>query len=81
MNSTAHAERLASPVQDAIRRSIRRRPMIKPKCDKCKRELTQYGALAFSPPREQQDGNYERDVEKFHICAKCSRGFLEWIES
>ena len=55
--------------------------MIRPKCDKCKRELTTYGALAFSPPRENQDGSCEREVEKLHICAECWQKLLEWIES
>ena len=55
--------------------------MIRPKSDKCRRELTEYGALAFSPPEEKQDGSCEREVEKFHICAECWQKFLGWIES
>lgn len=38
--------------------------MIKPICDKCKKELEDFGALLFSPP----DGN---NVKKYHICKNC----------
>ena len=37
---------------------------IKPVCDKCGKELDDFGALLFSPP----NGN---DVKKFHICKEC----------
>jgi len=39
--------------------------MISPKCDICKEELNEYGALMFSPPDE------EGNVKKFHICKNC----------
>lgn len=35
---------------------------IKPVCDKCGKELTEFGAILFSPP----DSN--NTVKKFHIC-------------
>ncbi|GBE19732.1 hypothetical protein BMS3Abin17_00459 [archaeon BMS3Abin17] len=38
---------------------------IKPICDKCKQELTEFGAILFSPPDENNN------VKKFHICKKC----------
>lgn len=38
--------------------------MIKVKCDICKKELTQTGALLFSPPKKNV-------VRKYHICRKC----------
>jgi hypothetical protein len=38
---------------------------IKPVCDKCKQELTEFGAILFSPP----DSN--SNVKKWHICKKC----------
>jgi uncharacterized protein with PIN domain len=38
---------------------------IKPLCDKCKKELEDFGALLFSPP--DKEGN----VKKFHICKEC----------
>lgn len=37
---------------------------IKPVCDKCGEELTEFGALLFSPP----EGNL---VKKFHLCKRC----------
>ena len=37
---------------------------IKPNCDKCKSELTDFGAILFSPPEGY-------DVKKFHICKSC----------
>jgi len=37
---------------------------IKPLCDRCSKELTEFGALLFSPPEE-------RTVKKFHICKEC----------
>ena len=38
---------------------------IKPKCDKCKKELKAFGALLFSPP------NKKSVVKKFHVCVLC----------
>ncbi len=38
---------------------------IKPVCDKCKTELSEFGAILFSPP------NDENCVKKFHICKEC----------
>ena len=38
--------------------------MIKPKCDICKEELEEYGALLFSPPEGEK-------VIKNHICKRC----------
>jgi len=37
---------------------------IKPVCDRCKKELNDFGAILFSPPRG-------KDVKKFHICKDC----------
>ncbi len=37
---------------------------IKPKCDKCGKELKEFGGILLSPPK----GN---DVKKFHLCRKC----------
>lgn len=39
--------------------------MIKPICDICKKELTEYGALVFSPPDKSNK------VTKNHVCKKC----------
>jgi len=38
---------------------------IKPKCDKCGNELSNFGALLFSPPDEKNI------TKKYHICEKC----------
>jgi len=38
---------------------------IKPKCNICKEELQDYGAILFSPPDKKST------VKKYHICLKC----------
>lgn len=38
---------------------------ITPSCDKCGKELSEFGGLAFSPPDD--DGK----VSKYHICRQC----------
>jgi hypothetical protein len=38
---------------------------IKPICDKCKKELDDFGAILFSPPDK------DNKVEKFHLCKAC----------
>lgn len=38
---------------------------ISPTCDKCKCELTEFGAILLSPPDEN------RQVTKFHLCKQC----------
>ncbi len=43
---------------------------IKPICDRCKKELTDYGALLLSPPGKNST------VTKFHICKKCYQVIL-----
>ena len=47
---------------------------IKPKCDRCKKELLDYGAILLSPP------NASSTVKKFHICKECYKIFLEEIK-
>ena len=37
---------------------------IKPKCDKCKKELKEFGGILLSPPKKNM-------VRKFHLCQKC----------
>ena len=39
--------------------------MIKPTCDKCGKELNEFGAILLSPPDK------ENKVRKFHICVEC----------
>ena len=38
---------------------------IKPNCDKCEKELLDFGAILFGPPDK------DSKVEKFHICKEC----------
>jgi hypothetical protein len=38
---------------------------IKPLCDKCKKELSEFGGILLSPP------DNENKVKKYHLCAKC----------
>lgn len=54
--------------------------MINPNCDRCHRELQDFGALAFSPPETQSDGSCGREVEKYHLCANCWEEFKRWVE-
>jgi hypothetical protein len=45
--------------------------MIDPKCDRCGKSMTEFGALYFSPP--DKDGR----VTKKHICVGCKPLFEE----
>ncbi len=47
---------------------------IKPICDKCKQEITQFGALLFSPP------DAGSRVDKFHLCVNCYAEILKDIK-
>lgn len=38
---------------------------IKPICDKCKKELQDFGAILLSPP------DSESKVKKYHFCKDC----------
>lgn len=38
---------------------------IRPMCDRCGKELQEFGAILLSPPNEQSD------VRKLHICVDC----------
>lgn len=38
---------------------------ITPICDKCKKELVDFGAILLSPPDENDK------VRKFHLCKSC----------
>ena len=42
--------------------------MIKHKCDKCKKELTDFGGLIFGPPYEEE---LTTVCEKNHLCIEC----------
>jgi len=43
---------------------------IKPICDSCKKELVDYGALLFSPPKKNS-------VKKYHLCKECYRKIIK----
>jgi hypothetical protein len=44
---------------------------IKPICDRCKKELEEYGAILFSPP--DKDNN----VRKLHLCRSCYKEMID----
>jgi len=44
---------------------------IKPICDRCKRELEDFGGILFSPP------NPDKTTKKLHICKKCYEEILK----
>jgi hypothetical protein len=46
--------------------------MIKVKCYKCKKELTETGALLFSIPKKDV-------VNKYHLCRKCYRLTIQFL--
>lgn len=38
---------------------------IRPLCDRCKKELTDFGGILLSPP------DVKNRVRKFHLCKEC----------
>lgn len=50
------------------------RMAIAPNCDKCKKELLEFGAILLSPP--DKEGN----VRKFHLCTECYEGIMKEID-
>lgn len=54
--------------------------MIKPICDKCGKELKEFGALLFSPPFLVVP-NAQPTVDKYHICNKCWLLILKFIKN
>lgn len=42
---------------------------IKPKCDKCGKELKEFGGILLSPP------NSNSEVKKYHLCVECYNKF------
>lgn len=44
---------------------------ITPICDKCKKELTQFGSLLFGPP------NNKECAKKWHLCKKCYKKIID----
>lgn len=46
---------------------------INPKCDKCREELKEFGAILLSPPDKKST------VKKFHLCKKCYKNISSEI--
>ncbi len=46
---------------------------IKPFCDKCKKELDEFGAILLSPP------NKNNEVRKIHLCRICYKEIINAI--
>ena len=44
---------------------------IKPKCDRCRKELKEFGAILLSPPDKKNT------VKKFHLCVLCYESFMK----
>lgn len=47
---------------------------IHPTCDKCKKELKEFGAILLSPPDKKNT------VKKFHLCKVCYAEVLKLIK-
>lgn len=49
---------------------------IKPHCDRCKKELNEFGAILLSPP------NMQNEVQKYHLCKTCYELILNdfWVQ-
>ena len=54
---------------------------MKIKCDKCRDEFEDFGALVFSPPETLEDGTCAKEVNKYHICPHCFSKLIYWIEN
>ncbi|MCX6717922.1 MAG: hypothetical protein NTU76_04610 [Candidatus Taylorbacteria bacterium] len=48
---------------------------IKPKCDKCNKELEEFGGILLSPP------DNDRRVIKYHLCINCYKKVEELLIS
>lgn len=48
---------------------------IKPVCDKCKKELGDFGAILLSPPDKKNK------VKKFHLCKFCYRKIVDYLKN
>jgi len=47
---------------------------IKPKCNKCKKELKEFGAILLSPP------DRKNSVKKFHLCPSCYKNIIKYLK-
>ena len=46
---------------------------IAPVCDFCGKELVEFGAILFSPPKEH-------DVKKYHVCVNCFEEMMKGVK-
>ncbi len=46
---------------------------IRPKCDKCGKELEEFGGILLSPPDQNNS------VKKYHLCRKCYDEILNFV--
>lgn len=53
--------------------------MIKIICAKCGLDLNEPGALLFTPPEMEVGGDYLGWVGKFHLCKKCYKKIIRWL--
>jgi DNA-directed RNA polymerase subunit RPC12/RpoP len=44
---------------------------IKPKCDKCGKELDEFGGILLGPPDE------DSNVKKYHLCIDCHKKIID----
>jgi hypothetical protein len=44
---------------------------IKPICDKCRKELDDFGGILLSPPDEHSN------IKKMHLCKKCYNEIID----
>jgi len=49
--------------------------MLNIKCDKCKKEIDEKGAILWSPP------NNDEMCKKIHLCTKCYKIVMKYIGS
>jgi hypothetical protein len=48
---------------------------ITPRCDKCKEELNEFGAILLSPP------DTDSQVDKMHLCVNCYEDLMEIVKN
>lgn len=66
-----------------IVRSNEDKDMIKPKCNKCGKELMLYGAVAWCPPETLPSGQSGGPIDpdwKIHLCVDCWWRFKMWLK-
>ncbi len=49
------------------------------KCDKCNKEINEFGGLLICPPATLKDGSCGKIVGKLHVCRQCWDDLLTWM--